>query len=40
MPSRSSLGRLAAAAPLLASIAVLSLGLVLSWQALAGRPVL
>jgi ABC-type nickel/cobalt efflux system permease component RcnA len=40
MPSRSSLGRLAAAAPLLASTAVLSLGLVLTWQAVAGRPVL
>ena len=40
MPSRSSLGRLAAAAPLLASIAMLTLGLVLTWQALAGRPVL
>jgi ABC-type nickel/cobalt efflux system permease component RcnA len=40
MPSRSSLGRLAAVAPLLASVAVLGLGLVLSWQALAGRPVL
>jgi len=40
MPSRSSLGRLAAAAPLLASMAVLALGLVLTWQAVAGRPVL
>jgi ABC-type nickel/cobalt efflux system permease component RcnA len=40
MPSRSSLGRLAAAAPLLASIAVLALGVVLTWQAVAGRPVL
>ncbi|HXU86171.1 MAG TPA: hypothetical protein VN773_10220 [Verrucomicrobiae bacterium] len=40
MPSRSSLGRLATAAPLLASTAVLSLGLVLTWQAVAGRPVL
>ena len=40
MPNRSSLGRLAAVAPLLASIAVLGLGLVLTWQALAGRPVL
>jgi ABC-type nickel/cobalt efflux system permease component RcnA len=40
MPSRSSLGRLAALAPLLASIAVLGLGLVLTWQAVAGRPVL
>jgi nickel/cobalt exporter len=40
MPSRSSLGRLAMAAPLLASVAVLTLGLVLTWQAVAGTPVL
>ncbi|MDQ3128634.1 MAG: hypothetical protein M3Q66_09310, partial [Chloroflexota bacterium] len=40
MPRHSSLGRLAALAPLLASIAVLGLGLFLTWQALAGRPVL
>ena len=40
MPSRSSLGRLAAIAPLVASVAVLSLGLVLTWQAVAGTPVL
>jgi nickel/cobalt exporter len=40
MPSRSGLGRLATAAPLLASVAVLTLGLVLTWQAVAGRPVL
>ena len=40
MPSRSSLGRLAAVAPLVASIAVLGLGLILTWQAVAGRPVL
>ncbi|HEX2754409.1 MAG TPA: hypothetical protein VHM48_03040 [Candidatus Limnocylindrales bacterium] len=40
MPSRSSLGRLAAVAPLVASMAVLSLGLVLTWQAVAGAPVL
>ncbi len=40
MPSRSSLGRLATAAPLVASVAVLSLGLVLTWQAVAGAPVL
>jgi nickel/cobalt exporter len=40
MPSRSSLGRLAAVAPLVASVAVLSLGLVLTWQAVAGTPVL
>ncbi len=40
MPSRSSLGRLASVAPLVASIAVLSLGLVLTWQAVAGTPVL
>ena len=40
MPSRSSLGRLAAIAPLVASIAVLGLGVVLTWQAVAGTPVL
>jgi ABC-type nickel/cobalt efflux system permease component RcnA len=40
MPSRSSLGRLATVAPLVASVAVLSLGLVLTWQAVAGTPVL
>jgi ABC-type nickel/cobalt efflux system permease component RcnA len=40
MPRQSSLGRLATAAPLLASVAVLGLGLVLTWQAVAGRPVL
>jgi ABC-type nickel/cobalt efflux system permease component RcnA len=40
VPSRSSLGRLASTAPLLASIAVLSLGVVLTWSAAAGRPVL
>ena len=40
MPSRSSLGRLATAAPLLASVAVFGLGMVLTWQALAGSPVL
>jgi nickel/cobalt transporter (NicO) family protein len=40
MPSAASLGRLATVAPLIASIAVLSLGLVLTWQAVAGSPVL
>jgi ABC-type nickel/cobalt efflux system permease component RcnA len=40
MPSRSSLGRLAAVAPLVASVAVFGLGVVLTWQAVAGRPVL
>jgi ABC-type nickel/cobalt efflux system permease component RcnA len=40
MPSRSSLGRLAAIAPLVASLAVLGLGLVLTWQAVVGKPVL
>jgi hypothetical protein len=40
MPSRSSLGRLATAAPLLASIAVFGLGIYLTWQAVAGSPVL
>jgi ABC-type nickel/cobalt efflux system permease component RcnA len=40
MPSRSSLGRLATAAPLLASVAVLVLGSYLTWQAVAGSPVL
>jgi nickel/cobalt transporter (NicO) family protein len=40
MPSRSSLGRVAAVAPLVASVAVLSFGIVLTWQAVAGSPVL
>jgi ABC-type nickel/cobalt efflux system permease component RcnA len=40
MPSRSGLGRLAAVAPLVASVAVLALGLVLTWQAVSGTPVL
>ena len=40
MPSRSNLGRVAAVAPLVASVAVLSLGIVLTWQAVAGSPVL
>jgi ABC-type nickel/cobalt efflux system permease component RcnA len=40
MPSRSSLGRLAAVAPLVASVAVLGLGVVLTYQAVAGTPVL
>jgi ABC-type nickel/cobalt efflux system permease component RcnA len=40
MPSHSGLGQLAAVAPLVASIAVLGLGLYLTWQAVAGTPVL
>jgi ABC-type nickel/cobalt efflux system permease component RcnA len=40
VPRGSTLGRLAGAAPLLASVAVLSLGVVLTWSAVAGRPVL
>jgi nickel/cobalt exporter len=40
LPRRSALGRFAGLAPLIASVAVLCLGLVLTWQALAGRPVL
>jgi ABC-type nickel/cobalt efflux system permease component RcnA len=40
LPRRSALGRLAGLAPLIASVAVLTLGLVLTWQAVAGRPVL
>ena len=40
LPRRSALGRLAGFAPLVASVAVLTLGLVLTWQAVAGRPVL
>jgi nickel/cobalt exporter len=40
LPRRSGLGRIAAHAPLIASAAVLTLGLVLTWQAVAGRPVL
>jgi ABC-type nickel/cobalt efflux system permease component RcnA len=38
--SRSGLGRVAAVAPLVASVAVLGLGIVLTWQAVAGSPVL
>jgi nickel/cobalt exporter len=40
MPRRSALGRVAAVAPLIASVAVLTLGLVLTWQAVAVRPAL
>jgi ABC-type nickel/cobalt efflux system permease component RcnA len=40
MPRRSALGRVATAAPLAASVAVIGLGLVLTWQAISGRPVL
>ncbi len=40
MPSRSHLGRLASAAPLIASIFVLGLGVVLTWSAVASQPVL
>ena len=40
LPSRSSLGRVAGLVPLVASVAVVGLGLVLSWQAIAGSPVL
>jgi nickel/cobalt exporter len=40
LPRRSALGRVAGFAPLIASVAVLGLGLVLTWQAVAGRPVL
>jgi ABC-type nickel/cobalt efflux system permease component RcnA len=40
MPASSRLGRLAAVAPLIASVAVLALGLVLTWSAVSGRPVL
>jgi nickel/cobalt transporter (NicO) family protein len=40
LPRRSALGRAAGFAPLIASVAVLGLGLVLTWQAVAGRPVL
>ena len=39
MPRRSSLGRVAAVAPLVASIAVLVLGSYLTWQAVVGAPV-
>jgi len=38
LPRRSALGRLAGFAPLIASVAVLVLGLVLTWQAVWGRP--
>jgi len=40
LPRRSALGRLAAFAPLIASVAVLALGVMLTWQAVWGRPVL
>ena len=40
LPGRSPLGRLAAQAPLLASAFVLGLGVVLTYSAVAGRPVL
>jgi len=40
MPRASALGRLATAAPLLASIAVFGLGIVLTWQAIAANPTL
>jgi nickel/cobalt transporter (NicO) family protein len=40
LPAASRLGLLASGAPLVASIAVLGLGLVLTWSAVAGRPVL
>jgi ABC-type nickel/cobalt efflux system permease component RcnA len=40
LPRRSALGRLAGFAPLIASVAVLVLGLVLTWQAVWGRPTL
>jgi ABC-type nickel/cobalt efflux system permease component RcnA len=40
LPRRSALGRVAGFAPLIASVAVLALGLVMTWQAVAGRPVL
>ncbi|HET7702215.1 MAG TPA: hypothetical protein VFK35_02370 [Candidatus Limnocylindrales bacterium] len=40
MPRASALGRLAAVAPLVASVAVFALGLVLTWQALTAAPVL
>jgi ABC-type nickel/cobalt efflux system permease component RcnA len=40
LPRRSVLGRLAGYAPLVASVAVLTVGVVLTWQAVWGRPVL
>lgn len=40
LPRTSALGRLAATAPLVASVAVLGLGLVLTWQAVAAAPTL
>jgi ABC-type nickel/cobalt efflux system permease component RcnA len=40
LPRRSAFGRLAGFAPLIASIVILTFGLVLTWQAVAGRPVL
>jgi nickel/cobalt exporter len=40
LPRRSVFGRVAGFAPLIASIVILTFGLVLTWQAVAGRPVL
>lgn len=40
LPRASALGRLAAAAPLVASVAVFGLGIVLTWQAIAANPTL
>jgi nickel/cobalt exporter len=40
LPRRSALGRLAGFAPLVASVAVLTVGVMLTWQAIWGRPVL
>jgi ABC-type nickel/cobalt efflux system permease component RcnA len=40
LPRRSALGRLAGYAPLVASVTVLTVGLMLTWQAIWGRPVL
>jgi ABC-type nickel/cobalt efflux system permease component RcnA len=40
LPRRSVFGRVAGFAPLIASVVILTFGLVLTWQAVAGRPVL
>ncbi len=40
VPRTSGFGRLAAVVPLVASVAVLGIGLVLTWSAIAGKPVL
>jgi hypothetical protein len=40
VPRSTSLGRFASFVPLVASVAVVGIGLVLTWTAIAGRPAL